>query len=223
MNVLNKLERKFGKFCISNLMLYIVIGTAIVFAFWYIFPTLPLLQYFIFDRNAIFSGQIWRIVSFVFIPENADPISMLFWLFLYWHIGSNLESYWGTFKFNVFYFSGVIFSIIGGFFTGFATAQFINLSLFLAMAAVAPNMELRLFYILPVKMKWLALVYVAMIIRSFILVGWSGKIAIAISLLNVILFFGGDFFRKIRDKFKYGKVRRNFKKNIKMTQYNDED
>ena len=72
-------------------------------------------------------------------------------------------------------------------------------------------------------MKWLALVYVAMIIHNFTLVDLSGKIAIAISLLNVILFFGGDFFRKIRDKFKYRKVRRNFKKNIKMTQYNDED
>lgn len=223
MNILNKLERKFGRFGIDNLMLYIVIGTAIVYAFQYLFPTLPLLQYLWFDRDAILGGQVWRIVSFVFLPEGGNPINMLFWLFLYWHIGSNLEGYWGTFRFNLFYFSGVIFSIIGGFLTGFATSYYINLSLFLAMAAVAPDMELRLFYILPVKMKWLALVYVIMIIHSFTLVGWGGRIAIVISLLNVILFFGSGFIRKLRDKMKYGKVRRNFKKNIKMTSYDKED
>lgn len=221
MNILNKLERKFGRFGIQNLMLYIVIGTGIVFAFWYIFPTLPLLQYFVFSRDAILHGQIWRIVTFIFTPESYNPIDMLFWLFLYWHIGSNLESYWGTFRFNVFYFSGALLSIIGGFFTGFATAQYINLSLFLAMAAVAPNMELRLFYVLPIKMKWLALVDIAILIHNFTLSDWSGRIAIIISLLNVLLFFGGDFFRWVRDKFKYRKVRRNFKKNIKMTKYDE--
>lgn len=222
MNILNKLERKFGRFGIENLMLYVVIGTAAVFAFQYLFPTLPLLPYLIFSREAILKGQVWRIISFVFTPESVNPINMLFWLFLYWHIGSNLESYWGTFKFNVFYFSGVLLSIIGGFITGFATAQYINLSLFLAMAAVAPDMVLRLFYIIPIKMKWLALVYIAILIHDFALTGWSGRIAIIISLLNVLLFFGGDFFRKIRDNFKYRKVRKNFKKNIKMTSWHED-
>ncbi len=245
MNFLNKLEHKFGKFCISNLMLYIVIGTGIVFGFWYLFPDIPLLQFLTFDRDAIFRGQVWRIISFVFIPENGNPISMVFWLYLYWFIGSALESYWGTFKFNVFYFSGVIFAIIAGLITGYGTVHYLNLSLFLAMAVVAPNMEMRLFYIIPVKMKWLAWIDVALLIYNFIPVSaitlaieaklsfstamsllWKFndiRLAIFVSLLNFILFFGGDFFRKIRDKFKYRKVRRNFKKNIKMTRYDEEE
>lgn len=239
MNLLNKLNRKFGRFYIENLMLYIVIGTGIVFAFWYLFPDLPLVQYLTFDRNAILHGQVWRILSFIFIPESGNPINMVFWLYLYWFIGSGLERYWGSFNFNLYYFSGVILSIIGGFITGMATVRYLNLSLFLAMAAVYPNMELRLFYIIPVKMKWLAWIDTALLIYSFIPVSvlttavrmklpisyiWEilcsyndVRLSIIFSMLNFILFFGGGFFRKIYDKFKYRKVRRNFKKNIKMT------
>ena len=222
MNILNKMERKFGRYYISNLMLYIVIGTGIIFAFQYLFPTLPLWAFLSFNRNAILHGQIWRIVSFVFIPESSNPISMVFWLYLYWFIGSNLESYWGGWRFNVYYFTGALLAAIGGFITGYATNYYLNLSLFLAMAILCPNHQLLLFFFIPVKMKWLALIYAAMIIHAFWFIGWGGRLAIILSLLNVALFFGGDFFRKIRDKFKYHKVRSNFKKNMKMTEHRDD-
>lgn len=221
MNVLNKLERKFGRFYISNLMLYIVIGTGIVFAFQYLFPVLPLWDFLAFHRDAIFRGQIWRIISFIFLPESGNPISMIFWLYLYWFIGSSLESYWGGFRFNVYYFSGAALAAIGGLITGLATNHYLNLSLFLAMAILCPNHELRLFFFIPIKMKWLALVYAAMVIHALWLVNWDGRLAIILSLLNVALFFGGDFIGKIRDRFKYRKVRKNFKKNIKMTSYKE--
>lgn len=222
MKILDKLERKLGRFYISNLMLYIVIGTAIVFAFQYLFPTLPFLSFLDFDRGAIMHGQIWRAVTFIFIPESGSPISMMFWLYLYWFIGSNLESYWGGWRFNAYYFSGALLAAIGGFITGYATNYYLNLSLFLAMAIICPNHQLLLFFIIPVKMKWLALVYAAMVVRSLWFVSWGGRLAIILSLLNVALFFGGDFFGKIRDKFKYRKVRQNFKRNIRMTKYKDD-
>lgn len=243
MNILNKMERKFGRYHIDNLMLYIVIGTLIVYAFEFLFQDIPLISYMTFNRDAILHGQVWRIVSFVFIPESDNPISMVFWLYFYWFIGSNLESYWGSFNFNVFYFSGVIFSILSGFITGFATNHYLNLSLFLAMAVIAPNTQLLLFFFIPVKMKWLAWFDAAILIYDFIPVSaitmaiqykipfsafisimnsyWGIRLAILLSMLNFLLFFGGDFFRKIRDKFKYHKVRSNFKKNIKMTQNRD--
>lgn len=221
-NILNKLERKFGRYYISNLILYIIIGTGIVFAFKYLFPTLPLWQFLSFDRSAILRGQLWRIVSFVFIPESGSPISMLFWLYLYWFIGSNLESYWGGWRFNVYYFTGALLAAVGGFVMGYATNYYLNLSLFLAMAIICPNHQLLLFFFIPVKMKWLALIYAAMVIHDLWLVNWSGRLAIILSLLNVALFFGGDFFRKIYDKFKYHKVRSNFKKNMKMTEHKDD-
>lgn len=221
-NILNKLERKFGRYYISNLMLYIVIGTGIVFAFQYLFPTLPLWSFLSFNRAAILHGQIWRVVSFILIPESGSPISMVFWLYLYWFIGSSLESYWGGWRFNAYYFIGAILAAIGGFLTGTATNMYLNLSLFLAMAILCPNHQLLLFFFIPVKMKWLAIFYAVVVIHDLWLVSWGGRIAIILSLLNVALFFGGDFFRKIRDKFKYRKVRSNFRKNIKMTQNKDD-
>lgn len=222
MNILDKMERKFGRYYISNLMLYIVIGTGIIFAFQYLFPMLPLWQLLMFDRGAILHGQIWRVISFILIPESGNPISMLFWLYFYWFIGSNLESYWGGWRFNVYYFTGALLAVIGGFITGLATNHYLNLSLFLAMAILCPNHQVLLFFFIPIKMKWLALVYAVIVVHSMWFVGWGGRLAIILSLLNVALFFGGDFFRKIRDKFKYHKVRSNFKKNIKMTQNKDD-
>lgn len=245
LNILNKLERRFGRYYISNLMLYIVIGTGIVFAFWFLFPDIPLMSYLTFDRNAILHGQVWRIISFIFVPESGSPITMMFWLYLYWIFGSNLESYWGGFRFNVYYFSGALLAVIAGFITGYATNHYLNLSLFLAIAILDPNRELRLFFLIPVKMQWLAWVYVALLLYDFIPVQvvsyavqarlplsvsfsllnefWDVRLLIIISLLNLVLFFGGDFFRKIRDKFKYRKVRKNFKKNIKMTTFKDDE
>lgn len=245
LNILNKLERRFGRYYISNLMLYIVIGTGIVYVFQFLFTDIPLWSFLSFDRAAIFRGQIWRIVSFIFIPESGDPISMLFWLYLYWFIGSGLESYWGSFRFNVYYISGAVFAAIAGLITGYATNHYLNLSLFLAMAILNPNMELRLFFFIPVKMKWLAWLDLAVLIYDFVPVSaittairskvsleqfwdamnlyWGVRIIILISLLNIALFFGGDFYRRIRDKFKYRKVRKNFKNHIKMTTYKDDE
>lgn len=222
MKILDKLERKLGCYYIENLMLYIVIGTGIVFAFQYLFPTLPFWQFLIFDLYAILHGQIWRAVTFIFIPETGSPISMIFWLYLYWFIGSNLESIWGSWRFNVFYFTGAVLAAISGFITGYATNYYLNLSLFLAMAILCPNHQLLLFFIIPIKMKWLALVYAAMVVHDLWLTNMSGRLAIILSLLNIALFFGGDFIGKIRDKFKYRKVRQNFKRNIKMTRYKDD-
>lgn len=216
------MERKFGRYYISNLMLYIIIGMGIIYAFQYLFPPLPLFNLLMFNRSAILHGQIWRAVSFILIPgAGGGPIGMIFWLYLYWFIGSNLESYWGGWRFNVYYFTGALLAAVGGFITGFATNTYLNLSLFLAMAIICPNHQLLLFFFIPIKMKWLALIYVAMVVHDLWIVSWGGRLEIVLSLLNIALFFGGDFFRKIRDKFKYRKVRSNFKKNMKMSQKRD--
>lgn len=238
------MERKFGRYYIENLMLYIIIGTGIVYAFQYLFPTLPLFSLLSFNRSAILHGQIWRVISFIFVPGGTGgPISVLFWLYLYWFIGSNLESYWGGWLFNVYYFTGALLAAIGGFITGYATNHFLNLSLFLAMAVICPNHQLLLFFFIPVKMKWLAWFDAAVLIFDFIPVSaitmavqykmpfsaflpimndyWDIRLAILLSMLNFLLFFGGGFFRKIRDKFKYRNVRSNFKKNMKMSQKRD--
>ena len=215
MKFLNKLERKFGRYYIPNLMLYIVIGNVIVFAFHYLFSDLGIPYFLSFNRDLIFSGEVWRLISFVFVPFNYNPIFMLISMYFYWMIGTHLESAWGGFNFNVFYFTGLMGTIIGGLITGYATADYLNLSLFLAFAAIFPNTQFLLFFFIPIKAKYLAYVDAALLICEFVISGVSGKVAIAVAFLNIALFFCFYFIRKIRDRIKYRKVRQNFKRNMK--------
>lgn len=221
LKILNKLERKFGRFYIENLMLYIVIGNVIVFIFTFLFPELSISSYLYFDRVMIMQGQVWRILSFVFIPFDFNPIFMLISAYFYWMIGSNLERAWGGFNFNVFYFTGIIGTIIAGFITGYATNYYLNLSLFLAFAIIFPNVEFLLFFFIPIKAKYLAYVDAALLVWSFFTTDFSGKMAILVAFLNIAIFFGGDTFNKIRDKFRYRKVRKNFR--IQMSSRDKDD
>ena len=227
MKWLNKLERKFGNIYISNLMLYIVVGTLIVYIFAYLFPDLPILYYLGFDRDAIFSGQVWRVLTFILEPYCDSPVFMILSCYFYWMIGSELERAWGGFRFNLFYFVGVLGTIIGGLITGFASCHFLNLSLFLAYAAIFPDTRFMLFFIIPVKAKYIAYVDAAFLAIQFLLyirIGlWPYSLVILIAFVNFFLFFGSIFFRKVRDHFKYRKVRKNFRSQIQMSRRDDDD
>lgn len=212
--LLDRLDRKFGRFAIDNLMLYIIIGMGAVFiADTFIFPQLNFSLYsaMVFDRALFLKGQVWRAVTFLLLPPDSSLIFIFFSLYFYWFIGSALESQWGSFKFNLFYFTGALCTVAMGFITGFATNYFLNLSLFLAFAIIYPNYELLLFFCIPIKAKWFALFDAFLLLRSFILSGWAGKLALIIAVGNIILFFWGDIVFNIKD----WKRRRDFKKKWK--------
>ncbi|MDR0946143.1 MAG: hypothetical protein LBM87_00135 [Ruminococcus sp.] len=217
LRLLHKLHYKIGKYYISNLMLYIVIAQAAVFAFDYLFIDrgMSLQMWLYFDRGLILSGQVWRIITFIIVPFESNPIFMFIMMILYVNIGRTLENAWGGFYFNAFYFIGVIGSIIGGFITGFATIDYINTSIFLAFALLYPHMQFLLFFIIPVKAKWLAIIYLAFIGIEFVLSPLPGKVAILISFVNIVIFFWDDYFPKIRDKFRYRKIRRSYRREMK--------
>ena len=161
---LDKLERKFRKFSIPNLMNLILVGMAVVFLsdiFLSVQYGTTLSSYLYFSRSAIFHGEVWRILSFLFIPINSSPIWILFSMYFYWLIGSGLEREWGSFRFNVFYLCGAIGTILSGLITGYVGNTYLNFSLFLAFALLYPDFQVMLFFILPVKMKWLAWLDVA--------------------------------------------------------------
>lgn len=200
---LNKIERKFRKFAISNLMLYIVLGMAVV---WIANPilsanpnnTVSLYQLLYFDRDKILHGEVWRVISFIFMPPSTIFIILTpIILYFYWFMGSSLESQWGAFKLNVFYFTGIIGCIAAGFIIGFATNEYLNLSLFLAFAILFPNAQLLAFYVIPIKAKWLALIDGIIIIYDFINGSFDTRIFIILSIINIIIFFGKDFFSMI--------------------------
>ena len=208
------LERKLRRYAISDLMKYIVIGQGIVFALLYIWPTLGYQLYSLITltRTGLMRGQIWRLVTFVFVPPSSSPIFILFALYFYYMIGVGLDNQWGTVKFNLYYLVGMLGSIIAALITGYADNTFLNLSLFFAYAALYPDEQVLLFMILPIKMKYLALVDAALYLYYFIVGTASTRITIVLCLLNVVLFLGGDIINTIRRESRYWKTRYNFRK-----------
>ena len=179
------------RLAIPSLMKYIVICMGAVFVLDFIFNGL-LSGLLAFSRAAILQGQVWRILSFIFIPVDNSPIFIIFTLYFYWMIGESLEREWGTARFNLFYLIGIIGTIIAGLITGYATNFFLNMSLFFAFAILFPNMELLLFFILPVKVKWLGYLNAAYFAFMLIVSSWPARIALLVSLANIALFFWPD-------------------------------
>ena len=212
-----ELERKLRRYCIADLMKYIVIGQGIVYILMYIWPSLGYQVYSMItlSRSAILRGQIWRIVTFVFAPPTSSPIFALFMLYFYYMIGSGLESRWGKVRFNLYYSVGMLAAVVSCLLTGFADNTYLNLSLFFAYAAMFPNEEVLLFMILPIKMKYLALLDALIYLRAFISGPNSVRVTIVLCLLNVFLFLGGDLIHTIRRESQYWRTRYNFRKTMR--------
>lgn len=216
-NINYNLERKLRRFAISDLMKYIVFGQAAVYLLMLIWPTVGYQLYsaITLSRSALLRGQIWRIVTFVFAPPNSSPLFIIFALYFYYMIGTGLEARWGKVKFNLYYLVGMIAAVVACLFTGYATNSYLNLSLFFAYAAMYPDEEVLLFMILPVKMKYLALIDAALYTYEFIVGSASTRVTIVLCLLNVLLFLGGDLLNTLRRESRYWKTRYNFRKTMR--------
>lgn len=215
MKFLDRLEYKFGRRALRNLMLYIVIGMAIVFVSDFIlYPQIgiTLSELFTFDRAMIFSGQVWRVLTFVFLPPDSSIIFIVFALYFYWMIGSSLENAWGAFRFDVYYLVGVLGTIVGGLLVGSATNVYLNLSLFFAFAMLFPNHEVRLFFFIPIRVKWLAILDAVLFVIGFVFSGWGGRVSMLVSVANFFLFFAGDFIEMFRSWKRKRQFRRDFRR-----------
>lgn len=219
MKLLYKLEYKFRRYAISNLMLYICAGMAVVFVASYLFDRLDTSLYALlsFDRAAVLRGEVWRVLSFVILPPNSNPIWIVFSILFYYILGSALEREWGSFYFNAYYLLGVLGTIICGFIAGGATNNYLNLSLLFAFAVLFPDYEFRIYFLIPIKVKWIALFDALAFIWQFVTLffvpgGLSYQLSLIVAVVNFVVFFGKDFIDKLRDKIRYGKTRRDFRK-----------
>ena len=233
MDFLDKLERKFGKFSIPRLMMYICGGQALLFCLQFVVGGFgQMCNLFCFDIDRILHGQIWRIFTFVFIPNSNSIFFLLFSILLYYSIGNALEYTWGTFKFNVYYFTGVIFNVVAisvyaylmgvnetiryGIFLSYSIkiTYYLNLSLFLAYATLYPDQEFSLYGIIPIKVKYLALLDIALLLFDFLQQGTAGKVLLIVSLANYFLFFWAPLFKRKQTKTQK-QFRRNMNKGVK--------
>ena len=184
---------KHPRFGISNLMLYIVIGQVAVYILDLFFRGMLSSYWLPFSRDLILHGQVWRLVTFIFLPsDSGNPFFLLLGCYFYYWIGTMLEREWGTARFTLFYLSGVVLSVLSGMILGITDIYYINLSIFLVIATLYGEMQVLLFFVIPIKMKWMALIDVALIlvavIQNLMYGSWVGALLPLASFVNYFIF-----------------------------------
>lgn len=210
---MSNFERKFGKYAIQNLSLMLILCYAVGYLINFI--NSDFLFYLTLNPYAILHGQIWRLVTWIIIPpESSNLFFVLIMLYFYYSLGTSLERTWGTYRYNVYIFSGMLFTVLGSFalmgysylFKGetitaigaetffailslYFSTYYVNMSIFLAFAATFPEVQVLLMFVIPIKVKWLGIVYGIMLLVQFIQGNVYSRFAMGASLLNFIVFW----------------------------------
>jgi hypothetical protein len=202
MSLLDRLEKRFGRFAVPNVTVALILAQATAFAVSVARPDALEALYLV--PQQVLAGEVWRLVSFVFLP----PSTSLIWAFLAWYffylLGTALEANWGTFKYNLFllvgYLATVAAALAAAFLTPAAPASngFLMGSVFLAFAILFPDFVVMLFFILPVKIKWLALLAWIGYVLTIAFGDWNQRAQATAAVSNVLLFFGKDILARMR-------------------------
>lgn len=210
------------RFGIPNLMRVIVIGNVAVYVLMLLTQAndANALSFLTFNLNALLHGEVWRLVTFVFVPAYSSPFALLISLYFYYWIGSTLERQWGTAKFNLYYISGALLTVLGVVLASLITGNpyltaagtgYVNLSMFFAFAFLFPNTTVLLFFILPVRMKWLAYLDGALfafdIIKAIGAHNWAGVVLPIVALLNFAVFIWPEV-HYLKERAKYQNSRK---------------
>ncbi len=224
---MKNLRTNFERFCyrnrtkgIPNLMLYITLGSAVVYLLSMFDQSYTLYQILCFDRMLILQGQIWRLFSYVFLYDAGHILITAIVLFCYYTLGRAMENSWGTLRFNLFYLTGVVlmdvFCLIFG---GRADISYLNMSLFLGYATMYPDARFLLLYIIPVKAWIFAVIDLGLSLYSVIMLTVAGLFPYSlfplVAIGNYFLFFGKDVLNVIPLSWR---IKRSPKKATKATQ-----
>ena len=197
---MKNLRRKFELYCyqnrnkgIPNLMLYIVLGTAVVYLMSSLAGNYYLYSLLYFDRELILKGQVWRLITYPLTYNAGSLLLTAISLFCYYSLGRAMENIWGTLRFNLYYLSGVVMmDIYCMLFGGTADVVYLNMSLFLAYATLFPDAQFLLFFIIPIKAWIFALIDLVMVLVGLVSYPFPYNLFSVISLANYFLFFGKD-------------------------------
>ncbi len=223
---LARLESRFGRYALGNATYYLVAGQVLVFILLQIDP--KLLFSITLDSGAILQGEFWRIFTWIFIPPSFDPLWILFSLYWLYIMGTSLEAHWGAFRFQIFWAMGIlctlIFSVLfqlSPFSTDrilesiaqhmvmpMITNQYLLLSLFLGFATLWPDYQIMVFFILPIKVKWLALISALGLVYTIGTLSGLYKVLPMIAVGNYLLFFSSHLLQLLkRSKFQATRAR----------------
>ena len=219
-------EKKFSKYAIPNLSLYLVL----CYAFGYLIQTFSKgsLDYFILNPAMVLKGQVWRLFTWIIVPPNKDNLLLvIIMLYFFYTIGTILEKIWGAYRYNLYIFSGILYTVIGSFLLYILSIMlgknvaswdvfntfYVNMSIFLAFAAIFPEKEILLMYVIPIKVKHLGIIYGIYLGAQCLLGGIGSLVVIGSSLFNFLVFFFTSR-NRIRMSPKQMKQRQQFRKEV---------
>ena len=246
MKPMSNFEKKYGKYAIKNISLVLILFYACGYLINWINPVM--FNYLTLNPYAIlFKGQIWRLITWLIIPPENFSFFTLIMLYFYYSIGTTLERTWGTYRYNLYLFLGIIFTAVGAFaMMGFVylfqrdilfamgaenyfavlstmfSTYYVNMSIFLAFAATFPDMQVLLFFFIPIKVKILGIIYGVLLVYEFIAgvgnkyLNAANRFVIGASLLNFIVFFLTSR-NMIHMSPKQVKRRQEFKREVKQS------
>lgn len=221
---MKQLPKKFERFCyrnrnrgIPNLMLWIIIANVVVYMINYMDPSGALSSVLAFDKDAILRGEVWRCISFILLELSSRrmiwaAIAAIF----YYQLGLALENTWGRCKFSLYYLTGIVFLNAAGFiFDIRINSSALNMTLFLAYATLYPETYFRVFFIIPVKARWLGIIDLAIYLYQLLQIhAFPYNLLPLFALANYFLYLGKDFFNIFPDSWRIN-ARRLFKRSPK--------
>jgi len=216
MKWIDTLEAKFGRYAIPGIVRVIVAFNALVFLLYLMDPRF--LQLLYLDPNLVMHGQVWRLVTFIFIPSIGNSwlmpgyLYIVFWLLFIWMLGDGLEGFWGSFRLNLYIFTGMIAAVIVAFlFHSEAGSFLIKMSLVFAFATIDPDYEI-IMVVFPLKIKWLARIYLALLLYYFLVGTLATKMDIVATLANYVIFFGPQIWKSAGHRMEVTQRRKRFEK-----------
>ncbi len=196
--MLSKLERKLRRFAVPNVTLFLIVGQVLVYFVAQVRP--QAMENIRLIPARVLEGEVWRLFTFVVEPPTDNLLFAFFFWYLFYLMGTALEHQWGVFRYNAFLLIGYVASVAAAFLVPEqpASVSFLQGSVFFAFAALFPDFVMYLFFVLPVKIKWLAILAGIAVFLAFAQGDWSTRAMIAANVLNLFVFFSKDVFDRIR-------------------------
>jgi len=203
MQLLDRLEKRFGAYAVPNLTMYLIAGQTIFYVMYLIgkaergFSSL--------SASLLLAGEWWRLATFAFDPPMMNVFFAFFVWYLFYLMGTALEEHWGAFRYNLFLLTGYLLTVGAAFLVpdSYVSNRFIGGSVFLAFAFLFPDFEIMIFFVLPVRIKWLALLTWLGYGYQLLVGGWSTRLMVLASVGNFLIFFARD----LAVELKYGQKR----------------
>ena len=195
MKFFDKMEQKFGKFAIRNLMVYLLLFYLAGFILQLTNPGFYW-SHLCLNMERIFAGEVWRLITFIVYPPSSSILWFLLEMFILYSLGTNLERLWGRFYFNLYIFIGLFATVLAsllvyviGHRVLLLTADNLYLSLLLAFGITVPDMQFYIYFVLPVKAKYLVIFYAALMVYQAITGDWAVRVSLLASVANFLIFF----------------------------------